>query len=658
MPPLTPDALVYDVLVAADPQLSPDGSRLLFTRARSDRAKDRATSQVWLTSNPAAELRPAAPVPEARQLTRQGERNREARWSPDGESIAFVSDRVQGNSTICVMSAYQAGEPRELTRHRPAIGHLAWSPDGRRLAYTVAFDPDNPDEQPAPDVPRVRVTRRLDYKQDNRGYVGDVRTQVFVVDVDSGERRMLTREPSDTWYPQWSPDGQTIAARLSTDNGIYSCLLLIDVADGKTRRVGPPSGTLGVWAWSPDSQRVLFAGDIDPSAQLDFFMFDIGSDDAPRRITTDLQCLPEAGFPTVLPPSQPAWLDDNHVLFHAVRGGESGFYVLELETREVRLERATQALSAGFSTDASKRWIAQAHSSLESTGDIAVYDRRTGQRRMATAFNTALWEGSPLAECERFDVQRNGVTVEAWLLKPPGFDSHQTYPVVLDVHGGPHSYYGYGFNAIQQALAAAGFLVVFSNPRGSGSYGRGFAHMVRNDWGGEDYLDLMAVIDSVLERPYADAARTCIWGYSYGGFMTAWTIGHTHRFKAAVCGAPCFDLESMFGTSDISHAWGPYQWGGRPHEASEAFAAHSPSTYAHKATTATLIMQGEADDRCPIGQGEQMFVALHQAGCEVEFVRYPGGAHTMLRVGPPSHRADFITRLVAWFADHLRETST
>jgi dipeptidyl aminopeptidase/acylaminoacyl peptidase len=178
--------------------------------------------------------------------------------------------------------------------------------------------------------------------------------------------------------------------------------------------------------------------------------------------------------------------------------------------------------------------------------------------------------------------------------------------------------------------------------------------MVRCDWGGEDYLDLMAVLDTALERPYADASRTGIWGYSYGGFMTAWAIGHTRRFKAAVCGAPCFDLESMYGTSDISHVWGPYQWGGTPHDASEAFAAHSPSTFAHRATTPTLILHGEADHRCPIGQGEQMFVALKQAGCEVEFARYPGGAHAMLRVGPPSHRADFLERVLAWFSDHLQ----
>jgi dipeptidyl aminopeptidase/acylaminoacyl peptidase len=207
---------------------------------------------------------------------------------------------------------------------------------------------------------------------------------------------------------------------------------------------------------------------------------------------------------------------------------------------------------------------------------------------------------------------------------------------------------------MQQMLASHGFVVVFSNPRGSGTYGREFAQMVRCDWGGEDYLDLMAVIDTALEQPYTDRERTGIWGYSYGGFMTAWTIGHTQRFKAAVCGAPCFDLESMYGTSDISHAWGAYEWGGKPHEASEAFAAHSPSTFAHRATTPTLIVQGEADNRCPIGQGEQMFVALKQAGCEVEFARYPGGSHAMLRVGPPSHRADFLGRLLGWFSDHLQ----
>jgi dipeptidyl aminopeptidase/acylaminoacyl peptidase len=264
------------------------------------------------------------------------------------------------------------------------------------------------------------------------------------------------------------------------------------------------------------------------------------------------------------------WLDGHTILFHAIRAGTAGLYRFNVQTRQLTLERALQSLNAGFSTDRAQRYVAQAHSTLESMGEIVIYDRHTAQQQVVTRLNADLFSASPPAEWEAFQVERDGLTIDAWLLKPPQFDPGVKYPVILDVHGGPHSYYGYGFNAIQQALAAHGFLVVFSNPRGSGSYGRDFAQRVRFDWGGEDYLDLMAVLDAVLTRPYADSSRTGIWGYSYGGYMTAWTIGHTQRFKAAVCGAPCFDLESMYGTSDISHAWGRHQWGGAPHEASEA----------------------------------------------------------------------------------------
>ena len=167
----------------------------------------------------------------------------------------------------------------------------------------------------------------------------------------------------------------------------------------------------------------------------------------------------------------------------------------------------------------------------------------------------------------------------------------------------------------------------------------------------------MAVVDKALERPYADATRTGICGYSYGGYMTSWIIGQTQRFQACVCGAPCFDLESMYGTSDISHHFGEVQWGGPPERSARGYIAHSPATFAHRATTPTLIMQGEADERCPIGQAEQMFVALLKAGCEVEFARYPGGYHSFPRMGPADHRVDYLTRVLSWFKEHLGDPS-
>ena len=641
---LTPDALVYETVTASDPQVSPDGTHIAYSVGRASTELDRATSHVFLS---------AIDGSHARQLTWGGERNREPRWSPDGRSLAFVSDRQSGHSGLYVLPIDGPGEAREVSRHRPAIGGLAWSPNGNTIAYTVPVDPDNPDEDPQPRTPRVRVTRRLDYKHDNRGWLNDTRQQVFVVDVRTGEKRKLTNEKFDLWYPQWSPDGRTLAARLPLGAAVFSQLALIDVASGSVKRVGPELGTVGVWSWSPDGSRIVFDGDTEPTAGADFFVYDVKSDRV-SRLTTDLPCAPDAGFPAVMPPSQPVWLNDSEVLVHAIRAGESCFYRFDVDTAELTREYATNSISTGFSLDNDRRFVAQAYSAFDAIGEICVYDRQSGQRQLITSNNADLLRASPPAQWERFEIERDGTCVEAWLLKPADFDPSRKYPVILDVHGGPHGCYGFGFNNMQQVLASNGFVVVFSNPRGSSGYGREFAQMVRHDWGGEDYLDLMAVLDTALERPYTDRDRTGIWGYSYGGFMTAWTIGHTQRFKAAVCGAPCFDLESMYGTSDIGASWGPYQWGGKPHEASEAFAAHSPSTFAHRTTTPTLIVQGEADDRCPIGQGEQMFVALSQAGCEVEFARYPGGAHAMLRVGPPSHRADFLTRLLGWFTDHLQ----
>lgn len=642
---LTPEILVYGLIAAGDADVAADGSRVAYVSGRANRETDQGTSQVWVS---------AVDGSEPTQLTWTGDRNREPRWSPDCSALAFVSDRVRGFSGLYVLPMSSPGEPREIARHRPAIGHLAWAPDGRRIAYTTLVDPENPGEAPLGEgrPPRIRVTRRLDYKQENRGFLNDTRLQVFVVDVLSGARRQLTHELNDILYPRWSPDGRTLAARVALDGGIFSAIALIDVETGAVRRVGHANGSVHVWSWSPDGSRLLFAGQDSPRLGDDLFVYHL-QDGRLEHVAEDLPVAVDAGFPTILPPAQPVWLSDNQILFHGLRGGESGLYTFDLHTRDLQRESAGQTISSGFTTDRDHRFVVQAGASFTSAGELWLTDRQTRTLRPLTRLNTAQLTSTPPAQWEHVPMERDGVPLDAWLLKPADFDPSRRYPIVLDVHGGPHGFYGYAFNNMQQILASNGFLVLFSNPRGSGTYGREFAEMVRGDWGGEDYLDLMYLLDRIAERPYVDASRTGIWGYSYGGYMTAWAISQSDRFQAAVCGAPCFDLESMYGTSDISYAWGPLQWGGAPHEASEAFAAHSPSTFAHRTRTPTLILHGEADERCPIGQGEQMFVALKQAGCEVEFVRYPGGPHAMLRVSPPSYRADFLARLLGWFTNHL-----
>jgi dipeptidyl aminopeptidase/acylaminoacyl peptidase len=641
--PLSPATLVYGFTPAADPDVSPDGTRIAYTLGATNRETHKTSSQVWVCDVDGANKR---------RLTWSGERNRSARWSPDGQELAFVSDRVSKNGLFVMPMA--GGEARELLHQEAAIGDIAWSPTGDRIAFTSLFDPQNPEgKQPAEGAaPTIRVTSRIDYKQDNRGYLGDARDQIFVVDVATGECRQLTHELSNHTFPRWSPDGRSLAAAITTHNGMRSRLALIPVDGSETTLLGTEAGTVGTWAWSPEGMRIVCTGDTAQTYQSDFFLHDVRSGET-RRVTTDLQCLPVAGFPTIEPPSMPVWLDEQPVLFHAVHAGASGLYVINLESGDVEQIDGGCSIRSGMSVDRAHRFVVQSFASLEQVGELCVFDLNEGKSTAITSYSEPVFKESPPAEWERFDITRAGHVIEAWLLKPRGFDATKKYPVVIDIHGGPNGFYGYAFNATQQLLASNGIAVVYCNPRGSSSHGRDFTQLVTEDWGGDDYLDIMAVLDTALQRPYLDAERTGIWGYSYGGYMTAWTIAQNHRFKAAVCGAPCFDLESMFGTSDISHEFGRLQWGGAPHEAREWYATHSPSQIAHNTRTPTLIIQGEADNRCPIGQGEQMFVALKQAGCEVEFARYPGGSHLFLRVGPPEHREDVLTRILAWFESRL-----
>ena len=637
----TPHDLVYGLRTAATPQVSGDGTRIVYALAAADPATpEKAALSRLMTC--------AIDGSDAVALTDAGHRDGTPRWAPDGTRIAFVSDRGHGSGLFLVPA--EGGELVELARHPLGITWLAWSPDGQSIAYTVPVDPEHEAEGPGA---MVRVTRRLDYKEDVRGYLGDRRSQVYVVDVATAGTRRLTHASVDHHRPAWSPDGRTLALIVTEDVGMRSHLVLLDVAGGAAVEVAiAERGMVGLHAWSPSGERLLLAGEPGRTAQTDLYLYTVATGEL-QRLTEDLAVLPDAGYPNSVPPSLPVWLDESRVLIHAMHKGASGLYRFDVESKALEQLAGWQALHTGLSTDGGARYVVQGHASLESVGEISVFDRQTGQSSVVTSHNGDLLAAHVPARWERFDVERGGLTIEAWLLYPPDFDPAVRYPMVLDIHGGPHSYHGYTFNPVQQLLASSGFLVVAANPRGSGSYGRAFATRVLRDWGGEDYLDLMAVVDAVCTRPFVDPDRAGVFGYSYGGFMTSWIIGHTARFKAAVCGAPCFDLVSMYGTSDIAAVWGPIQWGAAPHEDPDWYREHSPSTYAHGATTPTLIVHGEADNRCPIGQAEEMFTALKQAGCEVELVRYPGAPHLFLRLGPAGQRQDFVARVVRWFEEHL-----
>lgn len=656
---LTPADLVYGFTPATDPRFSPDGEAILYTRRwtpqgepvgrpppRADERPDHRAGSIvggtrthlWLCD---------ADGGSTRRLDVAGRRNHGGRWSPDGRSIAFVSERDEGG-VIHVLG--RAGdESREVVRHRLQIpSELAWSPDGRRLAYAVMVDPVNVEEESpaAGAAPLIRVVRRLDYKEDGRGILLDTRLQVCVVDVETGDRRTLTSEPADHFSPLWSPDGRTIAVRVGTGEGWSTQLLLLDADTGaELRRLGPADGRVEYASWKPSGDHVLIVAGPLGRTHPDFFLADVESG-ALEQLTDSV--------PWVVVAS-PTWLDDRRALLHVHHRGKSLLLMLDAETRATEEVYRFEALNDGLSVDVAGRLAVQGYESLDAPGELVVFDLTARTATLVTRFSEPVLAAAPQAGWEALTIERDGLTIDAWLLFPRDFDQSLRYPLVLDVHGGPHLHYGCCFDLVQQALAGAGFLVVYANPRGSTSYGKTHAELVNEDWGGGDYLDLLAVVDAVGARPYADGDRVGITGYSYGGYMTAWAIGQSDRFRAAVCGVPVFNLVSQYGTSDLSPRLYAVEWGGAPHERAEWYAARSPSTFAHRATTPTLILHAEDDLRCPIGQGDEMFVALAQAGCEVELVRYAGVGHAWFHApdGHPEHRLDVLERTVGWFRRHL-----
>jgi acylaminoacyl-peptidase len=635
--PLTPEALAFGLTTASDPQLSPNGTRVAYTLSVVDEQRQ-GRRQVWLCAVGGGHARPA--IPALKDTTG-------ARWSTDGAQLALAMESESGWS-IAVVDPDDSSTLREVSQHAQEVAELAWAPDGRHIVYTTHFDPDNPDERPDPPgaAPKVRVTRRLDYKEDGRGYLGDRRKQVFVVEVATASTRRLTSDPLDHDSPQWLPDSRHVGMRVHLRDRAGDHLLIVDLESEHEEWFGHGRGPIVHWSVSPDGDRVAFAADPDQTLQPDYFVYS-RSNGVTRRMTSNLRSFPDL--------ASPAWLDDQRVLFHSFIAGASALEILDSETGEIEALERPHSRHAGLSIDGRSRYIVQAESSLESIGEIRVFDRNTNSPKTITGHNAWLLEQHPPAAYETLSVPRGEFAIDAWLLKPPGFDPRRRYPVILDVHGGPNANYGYGFLAHEQCLATNGFLVVYANPRGSTSYGRQFARQVIREWGRGDYQDLMAVLDYVLERPEADRGRTGIFGFSYGGYLTAWAISQSNRFKAAVCGEPIFDLESDYGTSDVAFNGLEHHGGGPPHAERGWYAGHSPSTFAHQTRTPTLIVHGEADDRCPIGQSEQMFVALRKAGCETEFVRYPGGSHMFFAQGLPAHRADFLTRTLRWFKQHLGE---
>ena len=655
--PIGPE-LAYEIVGVSDPSISPDGERIAFVRAwieGESGGKAESRSQIMVVSASGGE--PAAFT--------AGPGDGMPVFSPDGSTIAFLRRDDKKRRQLWLIPT-GGGEARRLCEMDRGVSSFVWSPDSSRLVVVADVDPDAPSKGNEDEgEPSVRVARRIRYRVDGGGWRGDAFHQLFVVEASSGETRQLTSGEGEHWSPAWSPDGSRVAYVSDAEEGRDIrpvCGVYVVPADGG-EAVAWSDGLTTVErpAWSPDGGRLAVIGSEDPEADtwIQGYVYLLEPGLSPRRLTDD-SIKPQAGYGgAASSATDMRWTADDALLLLADARSESFIYRVPVDgAGAVPAAAGTGGQWTGVSFDAAGDKAAAVLSSTGSPSDLHLVDPGSGAAEQTTDYNRGYFEDHPAAASERVSIRRGGLEVESRLYLPPDLDPSGSYPLVLTVHGGPHSAYYDSFEVQQQVLATHGYLALAVNPRGSSTYGADFMKAVQQDWGGEDFGDIMASLDEVASRPYVDGDRIGITGYSYGGYMSAWAVGQETIFKAAVVGAPCIDLTSMYGTSDIGVTFGEVEWGGRRGDALEAYLAHSPITYAHRVEAPVLLMHGEDDARCPIGQSEQYFVELKRLGKEVEMVRFPGCSHGFLRAGPPKMREEYLSRMLGWFDRYLADRST
>ncbi len=645
--PIGPD-FHYHTKVAREASISPDGTAVVYTVGRFEKESPLELKDVYIQQF------------EGGEPTLLQENASLAVWAPDGSALAFL--RVDGKGVGQLWKCGADGSDAvQLTRQAGPVDVFAWSPSGEHIAYRADVDPDAGRDDLAP-----RSTDRIRFQQDGFGWRGDAFRQLFVLDVASGESRQLTDAEAEHGPPVWSPSGDRIA--YLTDQGPFrdttsrNEVYVQAVVGGKAERW---SGGLfmsdGV-AWSPDgkrlavigAERVQQVGGHGLTCQGWMYVLEPGA--YPRRLTDD-SLRPISGANIPLGAGTPAvrWPTDRQIFFIADARGESFICIADPESKQVRRVTKGSEQIIDWDVSAAHDTVVTASNTLEGTGELYAVDTLHGDRVQLTHLNDEYFSEHPVARFERVSVtsEKREIDVRIWF--PPDMDPNRSYPVLLDVHGGPHSVFYDAFYPVHQVGATNGYIVVAPNPRGSSSYGLEFATAVHGDWGGGDYLDVMAALSSVLRRPYADESRVVMHGSSYGGFMASWAVGHTDRFKAAVIGAPVTNLPSFYGTSDIGVPFSEVQFGGSRSKNLPWYVRHSPVTYAENVSTPVLLIHGEDDGRVLIEQSEQYFVALKRAGKTVEFVRMPETSHGIFRAKHGRIREEYFQRMLDWFSRFLNQ---
>jgi dipeptidyl aminopeptidase/acylaminoacyl peptidase len=662
VPPANPFVDVDDLLalqVASDPQISPDGSLIAFTILHCNEKTNSTSSAIWLVSSKDGKTQTP------RQMTGAGYKKHHdyaPRWSPDGQFLAFLSDR-NGSIQIYLLPL-EGGEARQLSNLSQGITSYCWRPDGKAILAHSAWKPM--DDHNEPDTSAISVVyTRLDEQWDGLGYKQERHQQLWLLTLD-GTATRLTSEPVDLVQSSWSSDGSEIAfcanRRPDPDLSVSMAVWVLTLSSGQIRGLTSEDGLAQMPVWSPDGQNIAYYYSVDQTEASNLSPWVVNAHDqsAPRPSTSsalNLTCweniIDELHNSEI---SCPQWFPDSQSLLVTVQErGQVHLYRLDIEHDQT--VKLTSGNGCYINPQVSKdgQTIAMIRTDWFTPGDIWSMDNKGENRHKLTGVNDALLRNRQLVRPKRITWQgTDGLEIEGWLYLPP-LSQGTKAPLILEVHGGPTLAWGDSYVHEFQVLVGKGYAVLAANPRGSAGYGEEFCKKILQDWGGNDYHDLMTGIDHILATEPVDGTRLGIGGLSYGGYMTNWAITQTNRFKAAVSRNGISSLSSSGLLSDET-IWFGYAMGGNGSEDGEALQkSRSALTFADHLTTPLLLLHAANDLRCPFSESYQLFVMLRKRKHTVELVRYPGVSHLIdwPDCGTPEQRVDRLRRTLDWFERYV-----